>query len=99
MKLDGSYKSDCWFRVFSGGGFVLFMIVMSWNVRGLGKEEKMRNVRSSVLAQKPVVLFIRESKLCVFDNRIIRSIGGDLLTRGVGVEATGSPDILSLFEI
>ncbi|KAK3229325.1 hypothetical protein Dsin_001206 [Dipteronia sinensis] len=66
------------------------MLAMSWNVRGLGKEVKKRKVRSVVLSQKPMVLFIQESKLNVFDRNIIRSIGGYLLSRGVGVEAIGS---------
>ncbi|KAK3219391.1 hypothetical protein Dsin_013361 [Dipteronia sinensis] len=60
---------------------------MSWNVCGLGKTEKRRIVRRVVLSQKPIVLFLQESKLGVFDSKTIREIEGVLLTRGVGVEA------------
>ncbi|KAK2642480.1 hypothetical protein Ddye_024243 [Dipteronia dyeriana] len=66
------------------------MLAMTWNVRGLGKAEKMRKVRSVILDQKPVVFFIPESKLGIFDCRVIKSIGGAALTGGVGVEAVGS---------
>ncbi|KAK3226022.1 hypothetical protein Dsin_005884 [Dipteronia sinensis] len=66
------------------------MLAMSWNVRCLGKAEKRRKVRDVVLSQNPAILFIQESKLDVFDSRVIRNLGGVVLTRGVGVEAVGS---------
>ncbi|KAK3229101.1 hypothetical protein Dsin_000982 [Dipteronia sinensis] len=65
------------------------MLTITWNIRGLGKEEKRRKVRSVVLSQKPVVLFIQETKLGVFDNRIKKGLGGVVLTRGVGADAVG----------
>ncbi|KAK1570876.1 hypothetical protein Q3G72_008432 [Acer saccharum] len=55
-----------------------------------GKVEKRRKVKSVIIKHKPVVLFIQESKLNLFDNRVISNIGGSFLTKGVGVEALGS---------
>ncbi|KAK3211975.1 hypothetical protein Dsin_016681 [Dipteronia sinensis] len=66
------------------------MLALSWNVRGFGRREKWRAVRKSVYLLKLVMLFIQESKLGVFDNSVVRSLGGSLLTRGVGVKAEGS---------
>ncbi|KAK0607568.1 hypothetical protein LWI29_016836 [Acer saccharum] len=43
-----------------------------------------------VLRYKPIILFLQESKLRVFDSRIIRILGGNFLSRGVGVEADRS---------
>ena len=66
------------------------MLAMTWNLRGLRKAEKRRMVKKVVLSQNPAVLFVQESKLCVFDSHITRSIGGTILTRGIGVDAVGS---------
>ena len=43
-----------------------------------------------MLKYKPIILFLQESKLSVFDSGVIRLLGGNLLTRGVGVEAEGT---------
>ncbi|KAK0595713.1 hypothetical protein LWI29_009285 [Acer saccharum] len=66
------------------------MLLCSWNVRGLGHEVKRRKVKRAVLSFKPAVLFIQETKKDTFDRNLIRSIGGNLLSKGVGVEAVGS---------
>ncbi|KAI9197737.1 hypothetical protein LWI28_003456 [Acer negundo] len=58
--------------------------------QGLGKAVKRRKVRREVSQIRPEVLFVQESKLVVFDNGVIRDIGGDLLSKGVGVDAEGS---------
>ena len=74
------------------------MIIISCNVRGLGRGEKRRAVRDLVLLHKPMILFIQESKLNSFDNRTISALGGAWLTNGVGVEAEGSAGgIISLW--
>ncbi|KAI9162211.1 hypothetical protein LWI28_024947 [Acer negundo] len=61
----------------------------SFNV-GLGKDVKRRKVKRVVKFQNLAVLFIQETKRDVFDSSLIRSIGGSILTRGVGVEVVGS---------
>ena len=66
------------------------MLILSWNVRGLGSGVKRRMVKGVVLRLKPEVLFIQESKLKVFDSRVIQVVGGQWLSRGVGVEAVGA---------
>ncbi|KAK3205564.1 hypothetical protein Dsin_019610 [Dipteronia sinensis] len=58
--------------------------------RGLGRMEKRRVVRDLVRSTKPSILFIQESKLNHFDSRIIKSLGGSILSKGMGVEANGS---------
>ncbi|KAK3218713.1 hypothetical protein Dsin_012683 [Dipteronia sinensis] len=66
------------------------MNVISWNVKGLGRLEKRRMVRCLVRKINPMILFIQESKLNKFDCKVMKPIGGSFLTKGVGVEATGS---------
>ncbi|KAK3220515.1 hypothetical protein Dsin_014485 [Dipteronia sinensis] len=63
------------------------MLVLSWNVRGLGKGEKKKIVCSLVNKVKSGMLFIQETKIKSFDSRVIRAIGGTTLNRGVGVDA------------
>ncbi|KAI9184904.1 hypothetical protein LWI28_002329 [Acer negundo] len=53
---------------------------------GLGRPEKRRVVRKLVGLHKPLILFIQESKLNHFDNRVISSIDCNWLSRGLGVE-------------
>ena len=59
-------------------------------MRGLGSGIKCRMVKGLVLHYKPEVLFIQESKLKCFDNRVVNAVGGSWLTRGVGVDAEGA---------
>lgn len=66
------------------------MLAMSWNDKGLGRNEKRKQVRKEVLKQFPTVLFVQESKLVAFDSRIIKGMGGTYLTRGIGMDALGS---------
>ncbi|KAK3221691.1 hypothetical protein Dsin_008716 [Dipteronia sinensis] len=55
-------------------------------------------VRKVVSRYKPIILFIQETKLRKFDNGVVRSLGGNLLTRGIGVEAEGvSGGLISLW--
>lgn len=68
----------------------MFMLTLSWNVRGLRNGEKMRVVRNLVVSHKPIFLFIQESKMGKFDNRVISSLGGSLLIRGICVEANST---------
>ena len=70
--------------------FLSFMIISTWHVRGLGSAVKRRIVKSLVYSHKLDFLFIQESKLKVFDSRLISSIGGKWLSRGVGVDAVGA---------
>ncbi|KAK3231062.1 hypothetical protein Dsin_002943 [Dipteronia sinensis] len=65
------------------------MIVLSWNIRGICKVEKMRVVRSLVDLYIPSILFLQETKLKSFDNRVVSALGGSVLSKGVGVDATG----------
>ncbi|KAK0597825.1 hypothetical protein LWI29_028940 [Acer saccharum] len=74
------------------------MILLSWNIRGFGKAEKKRVVKGLVSKFKPMVLFLQETKLKSFDSRIIRAVGGQILNRGVGVDAIGlARGLLSLW--
>ncbi|KAK3199924.1 hypothetical protein Dsin_023339 [Dipteronia sinensis] len=71
-------------------GCFISMIICSWNVRGLGRGEKRRMVRDMISSHKPQIVFIQESKLQVFDRKVVSSLGGSSLTRGIGVEADGA---------
>ncbi|KAK3205692.1 hypothetical protein Dsin_019738 [Dipteronia sinensis] len=61
-------------------GVIIFMLAMSWNVRGLGNKAKRRKVKSVVSKQKLEVLFIHESKLDIFGRKTVKSIGGYILS-------------------
>ncbi|KAK2640393.1 hypothetical protein Ddye_028188 [Dipteronia dyeriana] len=52
-------------------------------------KEKRRHVRNIGYDHKPMILFIQESKLFSFDNGVICSLEGSLLTRGIGIEEVG----------
>ena len=52
--------------------------------------EKVRKIRSVVSAINPAVFLVQETKIGTLDNRIIRGLGGNVLTRGIGVDAKGS---------
>ncbi|KAK2654077.1 hypothetical protein Ddye_013933 [Dipteronia dyeriana] len=74
-------------------------LILSWNVRGLGRGEKRKAVRDLVSFHKPMMLFIQVSKLNSFDNSTIVSLGGSVLMKGVGVEAVGSAGgLISLWD-
>ncbi|KAK3199203.1 hypothetical protein Dsin_022618 [Dipteronia sinensis] len=60
------------------------------NKEGLERLEKRRVVRDLVKRTRPCFLLIQESKLNYFDSRIIKTLGGSILAKGVGVEARGS---------
>ncbi|KAK2662363.1 hypothetical protein Ddye_000937 [Dipteronia dyeriana] len=63
---------------------------LSWNVRRLGRAENKIAVRNLVYNFKPGLLFVQESKLSIFYSKVIKSLRGSLLTKGVGVEVRGS---------
>ncbi|KAK3197938.1 hypothetical protein Dsin_021353 [Dipteronia sinensis] len=63
---------------------------MSWNIRGLGRVEKIRVVRNLVSIHRPTFLFIQESKLNSFNSKVFSSIGGSWLFRGMGVASVGA---------
>ncbi|KAK2635808.1 hypothetical protein Ddye_030600 [Dipteronia dyeriana] len=75
------------------------MNLLSWNIRGLGREEKKKVIRNLVYRFKSEIFFIRESKLKVFDSSVVRKLGGAWLTRGVGVDSEGaSGGIITLWK-
>ncbi|KAI9157781.1 hypothetical protein LWI28_027900 [Acer negundo] len=63
---------------------------LSWNVKGLRKEVMRRKVRNVMQKLQPAVFFIQETKLGVYDSKILRELGGVVLAKGIGVEAEGS---------
>ncbi|KAK2638838.1 hypothetical protein Ddye_026633 [Dipteronia dyeriana] len=64
--------------------------VLPWNIRGFRKMVKRRKVRKVMFEHKPAVCFIQESKMDSFERKVIRSIWGSLLERGIGMDAFGS---------
>ncbi|GMI71444.1 hypothetical protein HRI_000813700 [Hibiscus trionum] len=48
--------------------------IISWNIRGLGKLEKLVAIRRLVLQEKPKILFIQETKLNNFTPVILRGL-------------------------
>ncbi|KAK2663151.1 hypothetical protein Ddye_001725 [Dipteronia dyeriana] len=66
------------------------MSIISSNIRGLGRPEKCKAVRNIVCIHKLSLLFLQETKLKHFNLRTIKPLGGSLLSKGVGVDSTGS---------
>ncbi|KAK3194729.1 hypothetical protein Dsin_026039 [Dipteronia sinensis] len=62
---------------------------LTWNIRGLGGMEKKKAIKHLVNKHRPTILFIQESKLSSFDSKVISSLGGSWLNRGLGVDAIG----------
>ncbi|KAK2638221.1 hypothetical protein Ddye_026016 [Dipteronia dyeriana] len=61
-------------------------------MNGLSKNEKRRMVRVLVKKHCLTMLFIQELKLQNFNKGVIRSLGGIILTRVVGVDAVGKAE-------
>ncbi|XP_039043460.1 uncharacterized protein LOC120182600, partial [Hibiscus syriacus] len=64
--------------------------IITWNIRGLGKSEKIRAVSRLVLIEKPAILLLQESKLNVCRSGLTRKLGGNLLRGSCFVPADGS---------
>ncbi|KAK2637464.1 hypothetical protein Ddye_032256 [Dipteronia dyeriana] len=47
-------------------------------------------MKKTVTCHKPMILFLQESKLSTFDSRIISSLGGRLMSKGIGVDSIGA---------
>ncbi|KAK2639283.1 hypothetical protein Ddye_027078 [Dipteronia dyeriana] len=69
------------------------MLVISRNIRGLGGREKKRMVRRLVQEQKPGILFPQETKLKSFDDRLVKSLGGSVLNRGMAMDTEGVSEV------
>ncbi|OMO70091.1 Endonuclease/exonuclease/phosphatase [Corchorus olitorius] len=50
--------------------------IISWNVRGLGRPEKKRSVRSLVTKECPSLICIHESKMAEFNNKSLKALWG-----------------------
>ena len=68
----------------------MLMLAISWNVKGLGKGEKKRRVRRLVEAHKSGILFLQETKLRSFDDRLVKALGGSVFNRGLAKDADGA---------
>ncbi|KAK3224333.1 hypothetical protein Dsin_011358 [Dipteronia sinensis] len=60
------------------------------NVRGLGRSEKRRVVSKLVTKIKPFFLLLQESKVRSADYRLVKLLGGGILTKGMIIDAVGS---------
>ncbi|GMI95019.1 hypothetical protein HRI_003171200 [Hibiscus trionum] len=53
----------------------MFLSLISWNIRGLGKKEKRCAVRRLLADKKPRILFLQETKMENFTPVILRNMG------------------------
>jgi exonuclease III len=60
-----------------GGGVVVVMKIISWNVRGLGGVEKKREVSNLVREKSPIILCLQETKLSVCNYIVCNSLWND----------------------
>ncbi|KAK2663407.1 hypothetical protein Ddye_001981 [Dipteronia dyeriana] len=63
---------------------------MSWNIRGLGRQEKRRAVKNLVAKHNPSLFFLQETKLMHVDDKIIRSLGWNVLSKSMSVDSDGA---------
>lgn len=70
--------------------FSLFMNIISWNVRGLGRPAKRFLVKDFLLLHCAEVCCLQESKLADFPNAIWREVGGSKFDDFAFVPARGS---------
>ena len=57
-------------------GYKFLMKFLSWNIRGLGRTEKKKAVRSMVARCQADFLLLQESKLEKVENKLLKSIWG-----------------------
>ena len=67
-----------WWGGGSAGCGLVFMKLLSWNVRGLGGAAKRREVSHLVRENKPFILCLQETKLPLLDAFVCNSIWGDV---------------------
>jgi hypothetical protein len=65
-----------WLCVGGGGGV---MKIISWNIRGLGRFEKRKEVRKLVGEKNPFIVCLQETKLQACDNALCASLWGNSL--------------------
>ncbi|GLT52165.1 hypothetical protein SLA2020_255190 [Shorea laevis] len=65
------------------------MRIISMNIRGLGGSNKKRGLRELVRKEKADLVFIQETKLEVFDDKLAKSIWGDEHCAWVAKDARG----------
>lgn len=66
------------------------MIIMSWNIRGLGGPEKRRRIKDWVRDKRVDILLVQETKRSSLDERMVRSIWPWDLMEFMLVDAEGS---------
>lgn len=75
------------------------MIILSWNIRGLGDKIKRNSIRSLINRHHPQVVFIQESKIENLTQKTINSIWKDSQVKWVSIPSQGnSGGILSLWD-
>jgi hypothetical protein len=72
------------------------MKVVSWNVRGLGRVDKRKEVRNLVREKKPLIVCLQETKLQACDDSVCTSVWGSSpfgfsFRPSVGASAACSP--------
>lgn len=73
------------------------MIVLSWNVRGMGNVERRMVIKDVFRSNKVKVALIQESKLSSMTDRIAREAWGGRSTKWICVDAVGSTSGIILF--
>ncbi|GMI73525.1 hypothetical protein HRI_001021800 [Hibiscus trionum] len=73
--------------------------IITWNIRGLGRAEKIRAVRSLFVRKKPKLLFIQETKVKDFSLSMFRRLGINQNFEKIFVPSNGSSGgIFSVWE-
>ncbi|GMP74929.1 hypothetical protein CsSME_00032179 [Camellia sinensis var. sinensis] len=65
------------------------MKIQSWNVRGLGRPEKMRKIKRSLAERKVDIVLIQETKTVVVSSDLVRSIWPGDHFEFISVDANG----------
>ncbi|GMI84708.1 hypothetical protein HRI_002140100 [Hibiscus trionum] len=74
-------------------------LLICWNVRGLGKPEKVRAVTKVVKSKKAKMAFLQESKMSLFAPSLIKRLKGRLFSECVFSPSVGaSGGLISLWD-
>ncbi|GMP72029.1 hypothetical protein CsSME_00030218 [Camellia sinensis var. sinensis] len=65
------------------------MKIQSWNVRGIGKPEKRRRIKKSLIERKVDIVLLQETKKTTMDSALVRSLWPGDLFDFMGADAIG----------
>ncbi|GMI70474.1 hypothetical protein HRI_000716700 [Hibiscus trionum] len=74
--------------------------IISWNIRGMGKMEKLGAIRRLMVTEKPKILFLQETNLSTFIPAVYRGMGcGSRLGKIFSPAVGASGGLLTIWDL